>query len=73
MQPDCGSRIENLFFSLNLARDFDDLTGLLGHVLACKSTVIERKETSSPYEVTVDDEQSYLKFKIKSNVMQHAA
>lgn len=73
LQEACENRIEYLFYSLNIARDFDDLTGLLGRVLACPFTEVCRKENSILYEVTVNDEPLSLKFKIKSNEMQQAA
>ena len=73
LQPECGDRIEYQFYSLNIARDFDDLTGLLGRVLACPLAEIRRDDNSILYEVIVDDEPLSLKFKIKSNEIQQAA
>ena len=73
LRPECEGRIEYLFYSLNIARDFDDLTDLLERVLACPFTEISREENSILYEVIVDDEARYLKFKVKAAEAQQAA
>ncbi|MBO4384273.1 MAG: hypothetical protein J5854_02475 [Clostridia bacterium] len=73
LQPDCENRIEYIFYTLNIARDFDDLTALLGRVLACPFEEVSRRENYILYEVIVDDERRSLKFTIKKNEMQQAA
>lgn len=73
LQPECENRIEYIFYTLNIARDFDDLTDLLGRVLACPFEEVCRSDRYILYEVTVGDEKRSLKFTIKKSELQQAA
>lgn len=66
LKPDCDGRIEYLFFTLNIARDFDDLTQLLGRVLDCPFREMQRFDDRIYYELTTDGEPNYLQFKVKN-------
>ena len=64
LTPDCGGRIEYLFYSVNIARDFDDLTSLLERVLDCPFAETGRDEKRIFYEVTIDGKPYCLMFKV---------
>ncbi len=63
--PDCEGRIEYIFYTLNVARDFDDLSSLLGRVLDCPFTELCREDHFILYEVMLEDKPYSLKFRIK--------
>ena len=73
LQPECENRIEYIFYTLNIARDFDDLTDLLGRVLACPFEEVCRSDRYIVYEVQFNDERYCLKFRIKPTEAQQAA
>lgn len=73
LTPDCSGRIEYIFYCVNLARDFDDLSSLLERVLDCPFTEIKRDNCRILYEVVINDEPFYLMFKVRTREVLEAA
>lgn len=73
LTPDCDGRIEYIFYSVNLARDFDDLSSLLERVLDCPFTELKRDNSRILYEVIINEEPCSLLFKIKESEQGKAA
>ena len=73
LMPDCDDRIEYIFYTLNIARDFDDLTDLLERVLDCSFTEQQRFDNSIQYEVIISGKPCSLIFKTKEKAILEAA
>lgn len=73
LTPDCSGRIEYIFYCVNLARDFDDLSSLLERVLDCPFTELKRDNCRILYEVMINDEPCSLMFKVKAREELEAA
>lgn len=73
LKPECDNRIEYIFYSVNLARDFDDLSSLLERVLDCPFTELRRDNSRILYEVMINDEPFALMFKVKEQEQTRAA
>lgn len=67
LQPDCENRVEYIFYALNIAKDFDDLTEQLSRVMALPFKERGRTSKLITYEVETPDGQiNYLRFTIIS-------
>lgn len=73
LKPDCNDRIEYLFYTLNIARDFDDLTELLERVLDCPFQELLRDENRIDYVVMLGDKPYSLVFKVKERAQPEEA
>ena len=68
LQPDCDRRIEYIFYSVNISKDFDELTETLRKIISANFVLTEFKRTWRQIVYTVDTpwgDRNYLKVSIR--------